>query len=353
MTATIATKPFLAALDSASIAAATGRNLPILSCALVEFTKDSVSVTCDNLDARVKAWSAEVKCDKPFAFCVGANLLRYAMRGEEAVLTLDKLRLTIKSGGVTTLSTLAVDEFPQPWKQVARHPVDPVEFLGGIKAAVSCVGSDSGSEFLKTCIHWDQSLARMVGCDGKMLATAPVALLMDEPFTLPGSQAKLILSCFNTKDEGLTAGVSDTVFCVSTSDRTLWVKLHAGKYFNYSQVIPASKPFASVNRDALVVALKSLVPFCDDGYVYHKVRVEVGDDAWTLSTRNNQNESSVSLDVEVGEKVDVFSINPSRLLSILQNWACDTIAVTLNGALLIHPEQPTGQLGVTTLYHEA
>ncbi len=347
MKATIQTKAFLAALDSVSVGAGTGRTLPILSCVLVEFSEGKVSLTCDNLEARITVLVEGVECEKPFAFCVGVNLLRYALRTETAELSLAKQRLTVKSGGDTLLNTLKTDEFPAAsgWKKVARQQVDATTFLGAIKAALASASTDAGRQAIMG-VRYDKAGSCMIGTNGARLCIAPAELPVEDSFTLPSANAKLVLSCF-APDDDIWAGASDTVLCVTSKNLTLWVKLSGVPYPNYSQVIPESKPFSTVKREGLIDALKSLSAFTDHG---SKVKI-TPNGAWSIQARQDDGtESNVTLEASQIDKVEPFGVDSRNVLAVLQNWSCDEVAATMNGnCLLLHPEVKTGQLGVTTL----
>jgi DNA polymerase-3 subunit beta len=341
------TKPLIDALDAAAQVIKPLGSLPVLTCALVECDQAGVRITCDSIEARVSVMVEGAKADKPFAFLVAPKMLRHSLRADEARITLDGLKLNIESGGTTKLSTLPTKDFPQQWKAVPRHPVDSLELLSAIKSTSALV--DPHAADLSGVIYWDREHGRMVGCGGSTMAASPVAFLMDGSFLLPAAHARTILNCFSVGDQ-LSAGVFDTVFCVSSPTRTLYARLMSGQYPNYNTFIPESDPFSTLDREALIGALKGLSGFMDE---YHRVSVTVVGSTWTLRAGNGDNESAVEIGAKVVREVGAMTINATKILALVQNWACDSISVTLrDGKLLLHPETKTGQIGATTLFRE-
>lgn len=352
MTVTIPTKPLLAAIESASIAV--GRSLPVLSCALVECEAGEVRVTCDNLDARITATADGAQTDKPFKFVTGVRLLRAALRGETAEITLIKDRLTIKSGGVTTLGTAPVKEFPSAWKEPKVGAVDVVELMKALRITSHCIDPSSGEPH-KATVSWIKETGRMYGTDGRHLSVYPIQLSVSGNVVLPACQVKIISTCFGGSD-ALEIGLSDgTLYLVSGAVRA-WVKLSAMVMPNFEAIVPTdATPIASIRRESLQAVIGSLSEFVDVD-AYQKMKITTGE-AWEASARNGDNESTITIpDVTptFGAAGETIAINRSHIARLLRYWTADSVEVLrTDNIIMFKPEDQSGCVGVTMRIREA
>lgn len=349
MTLKTPTKPLLDALELASIAIPSRTTLPVLTCAKFDVSQDSVTVTCDSLDARVSVYVPGIESDSEFSFLASPRMFKAALRGDDAEISFDKVKrkLNIKSGGVTNLSTVNVDEFPPEWKTPKTNPVNATDLLRAIRITATCASDDAGRPGL--CgIMWNPAHKEMAATDGRMLTLLPLELDLVEPATIPTAHSKIIAACFLDVDE-IQVGQDEGKLFLQAGGIRVWARLFEGNQVNYRAVIPQDyKPVASFSREDLQTALASLDAFVA-GDEFQKVKITTGEE-WQAKAGNGDNETSVPIrDVEpLGRAVESFAVNRGNVLKLLRYWTADRVTLSMNDAVIVlKPEDDSGCMGLT------
>jgi DNA polymerase-3 subunit beta len=343
------TKPLLSALELASNAIPSRTTLPVLTCAKFDVSRDSVTVICDSLDSRVSVHVPGIESDSEFSFLAPPRLFKAALRGESAEIAFDgkTKRLKIESGGVTSLSTLPVDEFPPDWKTPKTHAVNLADFLKALKITAAAASQDEARPAICGVV-WNPAMKEMSATDGNMLTVVPIEIGLKATMVIPNGQARLISACFAV-GEGLEIGELEHKLYFESGDVRAWVRLFEGNAINYRAVIPNNdKPIASVPREALLSALASLEAFAE-GANFHKVLVVPGKE-WRVEAGNGDNETSVPIDglTAIGKAPESFLVNRSNLMKLLRHWTADRVTVGMNDALItLKPEDESGCLGLS------
>lgn len=346
MKLTTSTKPLLAALDAASLAISPKIRLPMLTCALVECSKDgTVSVTCDSLDARMTVTFEGAKVDEPFRFLAAPRLLKAALRGDEATLTFDHGILSIVSGGKSKLTTINADEFPNAWPEIAMNQVEAAKLINGLKMACNCASPDASSA--DSCVFWDKETTHLFGTDRKSLSAYPVALDIAESFILPAVQAKIITSCFEADE--LAVGKKEGAMELSQGNKRLWIRLREGNILPHKSLLVDGKPSAYIERETLKKALSDLAEFSDTEY--QKITVTPSEGDWMAFSQNLGNESTVNIaGAELVDKMEPFTFSRNGVYSVIQHWTCDRIAIRRGAnVLMLTPEDESGAIGIASV----
>lgn len=337
------TAPLLKALETASLALPARQSLPELTMVRVDCSANGLRLTCDSLDAAVSVLLPEIQAEA-CAFLVSPKLLKASLRSDEASLSYDGKKLTVESGGKSTMMTLDVQPFHKMREPITTKEVDAKALSFGIKAALMCV--NSGSDAFDGCVAWDFEIRMMIGADGKAVHATPIDLHLGQSVLIPRFCASLLSNLFGWEDE-LRMGF-DKVMHVTTGNVSAWLSMADLRMPRMSAFMGSDIPkLCSVPREALVQAMEHIVAFAEPEH--QKVLVSAKGDSLKIVATHNGNETTEEIVGLALEFEDEFCTNLSAVTRSIRHWTADEITLYKGDRLLMKPNDESGCVGVACM----
>ncbi len=334
MSLTIESKPLRQAIETAMAALISGKSIPVLTCAMFKFGKES-SVTCDSLDAACSV-KLDFSCDEELTFIAPPKLMLGALKGDDAVLKMDGHILHVDSFSKSKINTIQEDAFPKQRKPVVTQPVDS-SVLNGLRATSACTKSGSGDAY--ECVFWDSPNSVLVSGVGQYMNVWP-AEISSKSFLLHKTGANLIASICSPEDE-LSMGAEEGVLHVKSGNKSIWLQLWEGQYPRWQMVFGDGPIVAEIDREQFLICLNSLTEFIEPEFRRVTLIQDAHSEEWMIQSGHNGNEMNVRMNVKWlgSEPIPDLCLNANSLTKVLRHWEMDTIPVRLTAnALILEPQ---------------
>lgn len=338
------TAPLLEALETVSLALPARQSLPELTMVRVDCSANGLRLTCDCLDAAVSVLLPDIQAEA-CAFLVSPKLLKASLRSDEASLSYDGKKLTVESGGKSTMMTLDVQPFHKMREPITTKEVDAKALSFGLKSALACV--NSGSDAFDGCVAWDSEIRMMIGADGKAFHAAPVDLHIGQSVLIPRFCASIMGDLFGWEDE-IRVGF-DKVLHITTGHVSAWLSMADLRMPRMSAFMGNGIPkLCSVSREALVKALENIGAFAEPEH--QKVLVSAKGDSLKIVATHNGNETAEEIGGVALEFEDEFCTKLSAVTRSIRHWTADEITLHKGDRLLMKPNDESGCVGVACLF---
>lgn len=347
MKATLATKPIVSALDSATSALISGKSLPITTCALLEFRKGILTVSCDSLDARMSVELENVDHDEDCSFVVPPKLLKASLRGDETSLNFDGSILHVQSFGKTKLATIPAVEFPKPWAVVDTVEVD-TSILTALLATYSCTLRSRGDT--SECVLWDKENGALVTAYQRLITVWPADLGRTETFILHHSALAFLLSEVDEK-QPLYLGKEGGILHFKSGNKSGWMLLWDGQFVKWKLVMEDAPVLSVFQREEFLNGLSALMEFVEPDN--RKVVLSHDGEKWALTASHNGNEASINIMGGEPNSPDPICFSLEAVQKIIRFWTCDDIALHVGRGLTIKPVDGSNCSGTTSLIRTA
>jgi DNA polymerase-3 subunit beta len=330
-------------------------SIPILGCVRLCAKEGRLAVRCTDIDSE-----AEIKVDAEVSGEGIAvlpaktffDLVRILPDGPVVLKKEGNGAAISYNGSQTLLNGYPAEMFPEP--PDAAADVEFVmsgekfkEMYGGVSYAVS---SDR-SKPMFTGVFFDLKGGRfrMVATDTYRLAYKEVAVQTDEEAQAIVPGVALEKTMFLLSGETVVLSLGKTHLKASTVDATVILRLIAGVFPNYENVIPREyRTEAIIDRNKLEDALKRAVLLTDEESRVGQFVFRNG--VLAIETRSPLGMLKENIPVELnGEDMDLY-FNCNYLLDALRSFDAEKAALKLTGPLsaaLILPSQEAG--GVSLL----
>ena len=340
-----------------------GKNsLPILDCFLFEVANGIMTVTASDSDNVIKSTIELTENEGEGEFCVPNRVILDALKelpeqplSFEVENNEDAIAIKIVyQNGLYNFTGQNAEEYPrvQGMSDASNTITMPTAVLiDNISRSLFATASDELRPVMNG-IYFDlkaDALA-IVASDGhKLVRNRNYTIKSETPcsFNLPKKPANLLKNILSKDGEDAVIKFDDRNAEFTFGDGMLKCRLIDGRYPNYNSVIPNNPNEITIDRKALISALRRVLPFASESSQLIRFSIEPG----------RMEVSSEDIDFSTSAKEQIvceYSGNPmsigfkgSSLNEILTNLSSDSIILQLadpsRAGIIIPAEQPENE----------
>jgi len=336
-------------------------SLSILDSFLFEITDNKLILTASDNANMMKFYVELTSCSGEGSFCIPTRIILNAVKElAEQPLTFEvdennSIRVIYQNGSYSIMGQSA-DEYPNMQRLTEGYTetqLSAASLANNIQRTLFATANDE-LRMVMNGIYFDlkEDSMNMVASDGhKMVRNMLFSCKSDVPasFILPKKPAGLLRNVLGTDDDSIVSiKFNNNNAEITFPDGVLSCRLIEGRYPNYASVIPADNPnVVTIDRKALLSALRRVMPFASESTLLIKLRLEMNN--LQLSSEDIDFATSAQENVicEYGGVPMSIGFKGSVLSDILNNLACDDVIIELadpSRAGVIRPaEQPEGE----------
>ncbi|MBQ1650249.1 MAG: DNA polymerase III subunit beta [Prevotella sp.] len=337
-------------------------SLSILDSFLFSVDGETLTVTASDNNNMMKCFIPLTNTSGQGAFCVSNKLILNAVKElAEQPLTFEVddnsngIKIVYQNGSYSIMGQSA-DEYPN-MQQISdgytETQISASALANNIQRTLFATANDE-LRMVMNGIYFDlkEDCLNLVASDGhKMVRNMLFECKASVPasFILPKKPAGLLRSVLITDDETpVTIKFNNNNAEITFPDGLLSCRLIEGRYPNYASVIPTDNPnIVTVDRKALISALRRVLPFASESTQLIKLRLEMN--SLQLNAEDIDFATSAYEDVicEYGGVPMSIGFKGSALTEILNNLSSDDVVIELadpSRAGVIRPsEQPENE----------
>ena len=337
-------------------------SLSILDSFLFSVDGETLTVTASDNNNMMKCFIPLTNASGQGAFCVSNKLILNAVKElAEQPLTFEVddnsngIKIVYQNGSYSIMGQSA-DEYPN-MQQISdgytETQISASALANNIQRTLFATANDE-LRMVMNGIYFDlkEDCLNLVASDGhKMVRNMLFECKASVPasFILPKKPAGLLRSVLSTDDETpVTIKFNNNNAEITFPDGLLSCRLIEGRYPNYASVIPTDNPnIVTVDRKALISALRRVLPFASESTQLIKLRLEMN--SLQLNAEDIDFATSAYEDVicEYGGVPMSIGFKGSALTEILNNLSSDDVVIELadpSRAGVIRPsEQPENE----------
>ncbi len=337
-------------------------SLSILDSFLFSVDGETLTVTASDNNNMMKCFIPLTNASGQGAFCVSNKLILNAVKElAEQPLTFEVddnsngIKIVYQNGSYSIMGQSA-DEYPN-MQQIndgyTETQISASALANNIQRTLFATANDE-LRMVMNGIYFDlkEDCLNLVASDGhKMVRNMLFECKASVPasFILPKKPAGLLRSVLSTDDETpVTIKFNNNNAEITFPDGLLSCRLIEGRYPNYASVIPTDNPnIVTVDRKALISALRRVLPFASESTQLIKLRLEMN--SLQLNAEDIDFATSAYEDVicEYGGVPMSIGFKGSALTEILNNLSSDDVVIELadpSRAGVIRPsEQPENE----------
>lgn len=337
-------------------------SLSILDSFLFSVDGETLTVTASDNNNMMKCFIPLTNASGQGAFCVSNKLILNAVKElAEQPLTFEVddnsngIKIVYQNGSYSIMGQSA-DEYPN-MQQIndgyTETQISASALANNIQRTLFATANDE-LRMVMNGIYFDlkEDCLNLVASDGhKMVRNMLFECKASVPasFILPKKPAGLLRSVLSTDDETpVTIKFNNNNAEITFPDGLLSCRLIEGRYPNYASVIPTDNPnIVTVDRKALISALRRVLPFASESTQLIKLRLEMN--SLQLNAEDIDFATSAYEDVicEYGGVPMSIGFKGSALTEILNNLSSDDVVIELadpSRAGVIRPsEQPANE----------
>ena len=337
-------------------------SLSILDSFLFSVDGETLTVTASDNNNMMKCFIPLTNASGQGAFCVSNKLILNAVKElAEQPLTFEVddnsngIKIVYQNGSYSIMGQSA-DEYPN-MQQIndgyTETQISASALANNIQRTLFATANDE-LRMVMNGIYFDlkEDCLNLVASDGhKMVRNMLFECKASVPasFILPKKPAGLLRSVLSTDDETPgTIKFNNNNAEITFPDGLLSCRLIEGRYPNYASVIPTDNPnIVTVDRKALISALRRVLPFASESTQLIKLRLEMN--SLQLNAEDIDFATSAYEDVicEYGGVPMSIGFKGSALTEILNNLSSDDVVIELadpSRAGVIRPsEQPENE----------
>lgn len=265
-----------------------GKNsLPILDCFLFQVANNEMSITASDSDNILKTNIELTESEGEGEFCIPNRVILDALKElpeQPLCFDIDTDSYAIKiayQNGLYNFTAQSADEYPRTQSvNDAAHTVsiDAAILIDNITRSIFAAANDQLRPVMNG-IYFDLTpdALNIVASDGhKLVRNKNFTLKSETPaaFDLPKKPATLLKNILS-KDEGeVNIKFDEKSAEITFADGKLRCILYEGRYPNYNSVIPTNPNEVTVDRKALLSALRRVMPFASESSELVRLRIE-------------------------------------------------------------------------------
>jgi DNA polymerase-3 subunit beta len=319
-------------------------SLSILDSFLFSVDGETLTVTASDNNNMMKCFIPLTNASGQGAFCVSNKLILNAVKElAEQPLTFEVddnsngIKIVYQNGSYSIMGQSA-DEYPN-MQQISdgytETQISASALANNIQRTLFATANDE-LRMVMNGIYFDlkEDCLNLVASDGhKMVRNMLFECKASVPasFILPKKPAGLLRSVLSTDDETpVTIKFNNNNAEITFPDGLLSCRLIEGRYPNYASVIPTDNPnIVTVDRKALISALRRVLPFASESTQLIKLRLEMN--SLQLNAEDIDFATSAYEDVicEYGGVPMSIGFKGSALTEILNNLSSDDVVIEL------------------------
>lgn len=254
-----------------------------------------------------------------------------ALPADAAVFVVfDKDIAIVKSGrSCFKLNTFAATDFPrsEPGKSVVEVTAD-VAALRGAMAAVSHAMADKDVRYYLngTCFEVAEGVMKLAATNGHRLAVSTIACVgVDRRVIVPHKACALLLSALDSLDVGEGRSIAlcfdERAISCESDGWSLHAKLVDGKFPQVDRVLPVVQDAITLDRLAVLSALKRVCAFGND----NAVRVSITETHATIDVEKNEGSATEAL--EGGGRPITIGLHVGYFVEAVQAVSGDQVTI--------------------------
>ena len=336
-------------------------SLPILGDFLFEIIDGRLHLTASDSEVMMKTSIELNETDGDGRFCVGNHDLLEAVKGiSEQPISFEVdwnsniARINYQNGQFS-LPVENADEFPQA-QQISEgaHVITlPTQILNdNINRSLFATAQDE-LRVVMNGIYFDLTpdCLAVVASDGhKLVRNKVFTVKSDVPasFILPKKPASLLKGVLGKNAGDTVIRFDERNAEVNFEDGVMTCRLIEGRYPNYNSVIPQGNPNQlTVDRQALLSALRRVQPFSNDSSNLIRFRVENGTLQLDAEDYDFSKTATERMTCDYNGTPMSIGFKGSSFIEILSNFDCDQVIIQLadpsRAGLVLPSEQPENQ----------
>ena len=339
-----------------------GKNsLPILDCFLFQVAGGEMTITASDSDNILKTTIELTECDGEGEFCIPNKVILESLKElPEQPLDFDidtEGTLAIKilyQNGLYNFTAQSADEYPRTQSvNDAAHTVtiDAAVLIDNITRTLFATANDQLRPVMNG-IYFDltpESL-NIVASDGhKLVRNKNFTIKSDTPaaFDLPKKPATLLKNILSREEGDVTIKFDEKSAEILFTDGSLRCILYEGKYPSYNSVIPNNPNEVTVDRRALISALRRVMPFASESS--QLVRLKIDNNHMEVSSEDVDFATSAKEQLVCESNNTNMSIGfkGSSLQEILNNLSSEQVIIQLadpsRAGIIVPAEQPENE----------
>ena len=336
-------------------------SLPILDCFLFQVANGEMNITASDSDNILKTSIELTECEGEGNFCIPNRVILDALKElpeqplNFEIDTDDTYAIKISyQNGLYNFTAQNADEYP-----VSQHvndaahtiSIDAAILVDNISRSLFATANDQLRPVMNG-IYFDltSDALNIVASDGhKLVRNKNFTIKSETPasFDLPKKPATLLKNILS-KDEGdVTIKFDQQSAEIAFADGTLRCVLYEGRYPNYNSVIPNNPNEVTVDRKALLSALRRVLPFASESSQLVRLRID----------NSHMEVSSEDVDFSTSAKEQIVCENRganisigfkgSSLQELLNNLTSDQVVFQLadpsRAGIIVPAEQPENE----------
>jgi len=330
--------------------------LPVLSCIVLEVSKDTLFVSATNLEVGLR-FSLSVKDEEDGVVAVSGNVLSHIISSlpnkTEITLFDEKGYLVVKSKeGVSKITLSDEEDFPvlPEIEEGIEFKLPAKEFRDAIQSVVYCASTSTiKPELSSVFIHPDGGVLITAATDSFRLAEKKIPLkkqVESDPILIPSKSTSSLLRILEKTNESVTVKTNKHQLSITLPDVYITLRLVAGTFPDYTQIIP--KEFVTeattLVHDFERVLRKATV--FSDQFNQTTISISKKNKKFSIYTKNeNIGETNDSLSAAItGEDLEI-SFNQKYLLESINSITSDSISIQFAGSAQPALVRPIGNDG--------
>ena len=336
-------------------------SLPILDSFLFEISADGMTITASDSDNIIKSTLPLTDVEGGGEFCIPNRVMLDALKElpeQPLQFDVDNETYAIKllyQNGLYNFTGLSAEPYPrtQHMSDGAYSVTLPAQLLiDNLARTIFATGNDELRPVMNS-IHFDMTAdaVAIVASDGhKLVRNLNYTVKSETPstFNLPKKPGTLLKNILNKEGDDVVIKFDDRSAEFFFSEGEMRCRLIDGRYPNYNSVIPQDNPCkATIDRKALVSALRRVLPFASESSQLVRFRIE-----------NNRFEvSSEDLDFSTAAKEQLaceyvgspisIGFKGTGLMEVLSNLQSEHVVIELadpsRAGIFIPLEQPENE----------
>lgn len=332
-----------AAVAQAEKIAGKNLTLPVLSCILLEATKNSISIKSTNLDLGVEI-TISAKTDVEGKVAVPANILSSFLNSSQydKNITLETtenglLKITTERTS-TTIKSLPADDFPSIPRvsEEQSFKIKGNDFVRGLKSVwYSSSVSSIKPELSSILVRCDDDTLVCAATDSFRLAEKKVKLNNQKSFEnilIPYKNVQEIIRILDAAKDEVLMCVTKNQISISYDGVYLTSRVIDGVFPDYNQIIPKEdQTEAIVLKDDLIQSFK-IANIFSDKFNQINLRAEPSKKNFEIKTSNaDLGESVNKVDATLKGQDVAVNFNHKYVTDCFSSLSGDSISLSFNG----------------------
>ncbi len=338
-----------------------GKNsLPILDCFLFEVTNGEMTITASDSDNILKSTIDLTECEGDGEFCIPNHVILDALKElpeQPLEFDIDNESYAIKisyQNGLYNFTAQNAEEYPrtQSVNDAANSvTIDAAILIDNISRSIFATANDQLRPVMNG-IYFDLTpdALNIVASDGhKLVRNKNFTIKSETPasFDLPKKPATLLKNILSREEGDVTIKFDNKSAEILFADGSLRCVLYEGRYPNYNSVIPNNPNEITVDRKALLSALRRVLPFASESSQLVRLRMDGSHMEVSSEDVDFATSAKEQIACEISGANMSIGFKGSSLQEILNNLTSDQVVFQLadpsRAGIVVPAEQPENE----------